>query len=151
MRFTFISSPQRVSSRTVFNLSTQGSLAPKHHMPGPYSVHGDLKKTWTIDAWANGKTIDKKDAYERVVRVLKSFGLKTKDIDNESLQMAIEALPYLSTTPSIIAAVQYMNKLHAGPSASEAAQKNIPRTPVRGDSCWKMSELSHFCLIYLIY
>ena len=63
--------------------------------------------------------------------------------------MIIGALPYLSTTPSIIAAVQYMNKLHAGPSASEAAQKNIPRTPVRGDSCWKTSEL--FSLLFELF
>ena len=73
------------------------------------NLHGD--KTWQIKCWANGQTIDRKEAAERVVRVLKSFGHNEKDIDSEVVQRIIAALPYLGTTPSVISEVQRRSKL----------------------------------------
>ena len=49
------------------------------------STHGDLKKTWQINTWANGQTIDRKIAVDQVMKVLKSFGHKEHDIDREAL------------------------------------------------------------------
>ena len=47
-----------------------------------------------IECWANGETLNRKLALERVVRVLKSFGKQKKDIDHDALQRTIDALPY---------------------------------------------------------
>ena len=47
-----------------------------------------------IKCWANGDSLNRQLALERVIRVLKSFGKEKKDIDFVALQKAIEDLPY---------------------------------------------------------
>ena len=93
-------------------------------------------KVWKVEPWANSQTLDKKDAQKRVIRVLKSFGLKGNDINHENLQRTIEALPYLSTTPSMIATIQYTNCMQG-----KVSLKLLTRT-VKGSRSQQAAELS---------